>query len=223
MRVAVTGAKGFTGRFIARALAAAGATCVPITADLTDAAALGRAVAETGFDRLIHLAAHAFVATSDWRAFYEVNQVGTFALLDAAARARPGARVIVASSAQVYGPGAQGLIGEGAPVNPANHYAVGKLAMEQGAALWRDRLEIIVARPFNYTGVGQGVEYLVPKIVDHFRRRESVIELGNTWATCDRWRRRMSGSRSPTARRRWSISRRASSRRWTKSWRRSRS
>jgi nucleoside-diphosphate-sugar epimerase len=185
MRVAVTGAGGFTGRFVAEALAAAGATCVPIEADLTDADAVERGIADTAFDRLIHLAARAFVGVADWQSFYTVNQLGTFTLLDAVARKQPGTRVILASSAQVYGPGAEGLVAEDAPVNPANHYAVSKWAMELGAALWKGKLDLIVTRPFNYTGIGQGSEYLIPKLVDHFRRSADVVELGNTWVKRD--------------------------------------
>lgn len=185
MRVALTGASGFTGRFVAEALEAAGVSCVPLIVDLCDKVAVEEAVAGMDFDRVIHLAGRAFVNASDWSAFYAVNQIGTLNLLDAVARARSGARCILASSAQVYGPGAEGLISEEAPTNPANHYAVSKRAMEQGAALWRDRLDIVVTRPFNYTGIGQGPEYLIPKIVDHFRRKERVVELGNTWVKRD--------------------------------------
>jgi GDP-6-deoxy-D-talose 4-dehydrogenase len=185
MRVAVTGAGGFTGRFVTDALAAQGAEWVALDADLTDGEAVERAVAETPFDRVIHLAARAFVGVADWEGFYQVNQLGTFRLLDEVARARPGARVVMASSAQVYGPGAEGLIAEDAPTRPANHYAVSKLASEWGAPRWADRLEVVVTRPFNYTGVGQGAEYLVPKIVAHFRDRAATIELGNTWVRRD--------------------------------------
>jgi nucleoside-diphosphate-sugar epimerase len=185
MRVAVTGADGFTGRFVAAALARHGATCVPLRADLRDPAAIERAVDTMECDRLIHLAARAFVDQSDWEAFYAVNQLGTFHLLDVLARRRPGLRCILASSAQVYGPGAEGLIVETAPTAPANHYAVSKLAMELGAVRWRDRLDLVVTRPFNYTGVGQHTDYLVSKIVDHFRRRAPVIELGNLYVKRD--------------------------------------
>lgn len=185
MRVALTGAGGFTGRFVQAALAERGVECVPLAADLTDSDAVEREIAETPFDRLIHLAALAFVGVADWQGFYQVNQVGSFRLLDAVARHRPGARCLLASSAQVYGAGAEGLIAEDAPTNPANHYALSKLAMERGAVFWSDRLEIVVTRPFNYTGVGQSTEYLLPKIVDHFRRRAPVIELGNTWVKRD--------------------------------------
>jgi nucleoside-diphosphate-sugar epimerase len=47
------------------------------------------------------------------------------------------------------------------------------------ARTWFDRLPILIARPFNYTGRGQTSNFLVPKIVEHFARREPEISLGN--------------------------------------------
>lgn len=185
MRVALTGAEGFTGRFVSAALARAGAEPVILKVDLTDANAVDHEVDRTRFDRVIHLAGAAFAGGIDWHAFYMVNQLGTLNLLNAVARSKPGIRCILASSAQVYGPRAQGLIAEDAPVSPANHYAISKRAMEQGADLWRGKLDIVITRPFNYSGVGQDVQYLIPKLVDHFRRRADAIDLGNTWVERD--------------------------------------
>lgn len=185
MRVALTGTNGFTGAFVWRALEAAGVSCVDLAVDLRDPAAITRAIESMAFDRLIHLAGHAFVDAADWPSFYIVNQLGTFHLLHVVARLKPGIRCVLASSAQVYGPGSQGLLSEDAPTRPANHYAVSKRAMEMGADLWRDVLDIVVARPFNYTGVGQSEEYLLPKIVAHFRRGEAALELGNMWVKRD--------------------------------------
>ena len=185
MRVALTGASGFTGRYVEEALHTQGVACVALSVDLTDKAALEETIAGTSFDRLIHLAARAFVDAADWETFYAVNQIGTFYLLDAVARLKPGARCVLASSAQVYGRGAQGLVDEGAPTRPTNHYAISKLAMEQGAKLWGDRLDLVLTRPFNYTGIGQSTDYLIPKIVEHFRRKAPVIELGNLFVKRD--------------------------------------
>lgn len=179
MRIAVTGADGFTGRFVGQALAARGSEMVSLSADITDAAAIDAEVASISFDGLLHLAAIAFVGVSDWRSFYQVNQIGTFNLLESVARHHPGVRCVLASSAQVYGPQASGIVGEDARPGPANPYAVSKYAMELGAAHWADRLPISIVRPFNYTGVGQEEQYLIPKIVRHFRARKPVIELGN--------------------------------------------
>jgi nucleoside-diphosphate-sugar epimerase len=180
MRIAVTGADGFTGRYVAEALAARGSELVPLSADIMDAAAIDAEVAATSFDGLLHLAALAFVGVSDWRGFYQVNQIGTYNLLEAVAHHRPGVRCVLASSAQIYGPQASGIVDEDARPDPTNAYAVSKYAMELGSAHWADKLSISIVRPFNYTGVGQEEQYLIPKIVSHFRARKPVIELGNT-------------------------------------------
>ena len=179
MRVAVTGADGFTGRYVVAALRQRGAEVVELCADLTDVAAIDDEVSKAGFDCLIHLAAVAFVGNSDWRSFYNVNQIGTYSVLEAVSKYHPGTRCILASSAQVYGPHASGVVSEHAAANPGNPYALSKYAMELGSVQWSDRLSISIVRPFNYTGVGQEPQYLIPKIIEHFRKRAQVIALGN--------------------------------------------
>jgi nucleoside-diphosphate-sugar epimerase len=111
---------------------------------------------------------------------YKTNVVGTRHLLEALAKGTaPLDAVLLASSANVYGNAMGGVLTEDTLPAPANDYAVSKLAMEYVARLYSDRLPLVLARPFNYTGVGQTESFLIPKIVNHIRRRAAFIELGN--------------------------------------------
>lgn len=179
MRVLVTGAKGFTGTYLVAELLARGCEVVTLASDISDAGSVDAEIASARPDRVIHLAAIAFVGTAAADSLYQVNQLGTFHLLDAVARQAPQAHVLIASSANIYGNSTAGYLDENTPPNPVNHYAVSKWAMELGARCWADKVRMTIVRPFNYTGVGQDEQYLIPKIVSHFRRREAVITLGN--------------------------------------------
>jgi len=131
------------------------------------------------------LAAIAYVGHGDANTFYTVNVIGTRNLLAALAKyASNVKRVLLASSANIYGNHPQGKLNENTIPAPENDYAVSKIAMEQMARLWADRLPLSIVRPFNYTGKGQSEKFLIPKIVAHFRHKRSVIELGNL----DIWR-----------------------------------
>lgn len=196
-KILVTGADGFTGRYLAAELQRAGYEVhglvhKPVAsgkvagvsalhvADLSDAAGLAAVVHEVQPDKVVHLAAIAFVAHGDIEAIYRTNLVGTRHLLEALAQSKaPLDAVLLASSSNVYGNSVGGVLDENTPPAPANDYAVSKLAMEYVARLYADRLPLITVRPFNYTGVGQAEGFLIPKIVSHVRRRAPLIELGN--------------------------------------------
>lgn len=195
-RVLITGANGFTGRHLVDRLARDGHELVSLAhhanetgsplvartcvADLRDLATLSAAIAELKPERVIHLAAIANVAHGDASELYSSNIVGTRNLLQALATSgtRPAA-VLIASSANVYGNRREGVLTEDMAPAPANDYGVTKVACELLAQVYADRLPIITARPFNYTGRGQSTDFLIPKIIAHVREQVPVIELGN--------------------------------------------
>ncbi len=188
--ILITGSRGFTGRYVAQQFQQAGYRVVgmvrqqpqadEVACDLTDKAAVQKTLAQLKPDGIIHLAAMSFVAHGDDCAFYHINTVATLNLLEAvAALGLTPQKIILASSANIYGNTALAKISEQTAVNPANHYAASKVAMECLVKNWFERLPIIITRPFNYTGIGQDKKFLVPKIVTHFCERKSLIELGN--------------------------------------------
>ena len=196
MRTLITGVAGFTGRYLAKLLAEQGhevhglvhvdpsgpveGVAEVYSADLADLPAVRRIVADIRPEQVVHLAAIAFVAHEDVSDLYRSNIVGCRQLLEALSTLseRPQS-VLVASSANIYGNAREGTLEESLPPAPANDYGVSKVAVEYLAKLYLDRLPLVVVRPFNYTGVGQSTNFLIPKIVAHARDRRSVIELGN--------------------------------------------
>jgi nucleoside-diphosphate-sugar epimerase len=197
-RTLVTGAAGFTGRYVAEALTARGhevhglvhceeemRQSIPGFAqlhlgDLCDLDAVRRVTDAVRPEHVVHLAAIAFVAHGDVNEMYRVNVVGTRQLLQALMelRAKPSS-ILLASSANVYGNVRQGVIDESVPAAPVNDYGVSKIAMEYVASIYRETLPLIVVRPFNYTGRGQSTNFIIPKIVEHARAKAKIIKLGN--------------------------------------------
>jgi len=194
--VLITGAGGFTGQYLAANLAAHGYQCKGILSrsqepapaalsdalvcNLLDSETLQAAVSRLRPDYVVHLAAIAFVAHGDADAMYRTNVVGTRNLLEALVHLPAAPKLtLLASSANVYGNANSGVVAESVAPAPANDYAVSKLAMEHMARLYASRLPLTIARPFNYTGVGQSESFLIPKIVSYARRAASQIELGN--------------------------------------------
>lgn len=185
----ITGINGFTGRHMAAELRSAGYSVMGLAheasvdvfqCDLLDRPGLVEVVKQVKPEVVVHLAGIAFVAHGDVDAIYRTNVVGTRNLLDAIVKSGCKPRsVVLASSANIYGNATVEPIEETTPAAPANDYAVSKLAMEYMSKLWLDQLPITLVRPFNYTGAGQSLNFLLPKIVDHFKRRAPVLELGN--------------------------------------------
>lgn len=128
---------------------------------------------------VIHLAARSHVV-GDALGFFQTNVLGTenllLALSDCAIEPE---KIILASSANIYGNSPADPITEDTPPRPANHYALSKIAMELLAGRFFGRWPILITRPFNYTGPGQSESFVFAKLAAAFARRDPVIRLGN--------------------------------------------
>ncbi|MCF7363423.1 epimerase [Vibrio diazotrophicus] len=190
-KVLLTGVDGFTGKYVAKELTEKGYQVIglvykhagegQVACDLTDKQSVKNCLVEVKPDYVIHLAALSFVGHADQRAFYDVNVFGALNILEMAKEIGISfKKVIFASSANIYGnPIAIEKIDELVVPAPVNHYAMSKLAMEHMAKLWFDDFPLLITRPFNYTGPRQAEQFLIPKIVSHFKKKAAEIELGN--------------------------------------------
>jgi GDP-4-dehydro-6-deoxy-D-mannose reductase len=189
-RVLVTGASGFVGGWLLRALRADGCEVVALApqrpaaaaagitwaaGDLRDDGYVASTLAAAQADTVIHLAAvsHLPTAAADPAAAWDLNVTATARLLHhigrlgSAGHAHP--RVLIIGSGEQYGrqdPGA-GPLREDVPQAPRTVYAATKAAQELCALqAWRaGGPPVIVARSFNHSGPGQDPRFLLPALV----------------------------------------------------------
>ena len=194
MRALVTGATGFVGRHLVAHLAAAGDEVTISEAEVTEPELLEADFCQRRPDAVYHLAAQADVRASftDPAATLRVNVEGTFNVLDAARRAGA-ARVVVVSSADVYGrvEPADVPVDEAAAMRPVTPYGASKAAAEMvcvQAGLGRG-LDVIRARAFNHLGPGQSDRFvaaaLASRIAANERTGAEEVRVGNLQARRD--------------------------------------
>jgi nucleoside-diphosphate-sugar epimerase len=106
-----------------------------------------------------------------------VNYVGTRTLLEAARRHAPKARLLLVSTADLYGssePGGEPF-DENSPLRPRSPYSRSKAAADLlGEAFAARELDVIRVRPFNHTGPGQTDIF----VLANFARQVAAIEAG---------------------------------------------
>ena len=172
MRALITGGKGFVGHWLAAHLKDSGdeVVAMDIETDIANGPAVRKVVAEAAPEAIYHLAAMTHVGES-WENPSEVlrvNVLGTAELLAAARALATPPKVLVVSSAKVYGTVSpqQLPLGEETPTAPATPYAASKLAAEAVALqAWRGYGQpVIVVRPFNHIGPGQSPNFAVPAL-----------------------------------------------------------
>lgn len=179
------GVDSFTGKYLKQAFEKNGVSVVGTTlsknlstyCDITNYNQCVQFIKTTNPDYVVNLSGISFVPFSDYKKIYEVNFSGVINILRACEDHAPNSRLLLISSGQLYAqhPNA---INESGSLEISNHYSVSKNAMEMAAKL--SSLNVRIARSFNYTGVGQSNQFLIPKIISHFKEKRESIILGDT-------------------------------------------
>ena len=204
MRILVTGACGFVGRHVVSELIHAGHTpfafdaaqpsgpLLPVDVhigDLRDVAVLRKVVSELAPDACIHLAGIAFVPVGwiDPELLFSVNLLGTINVLDAFRVGAPKARILIVTSAEVYGRVlGNHAFAEDAPLTPDNLYAVSKMAADLSSLLYARRygMHVMTARPSNHSGPGQSPRFVISAFAEQIvkivkKQAKPILKVGN--------------------------------------------
>lgn len=192
-KILITGILGFTGMHLAKALAdlggvvhgisrtidaAYGTAYIVHECDIKDLDSIKKVALDVQPEYVFHLAGDASNVGSAIDK-YNANIIGTENILKAIIETNcPVRKVIIASSASVYGDSQQECRETFSP-EPVSHYGISKLGAEKIAQYYFNQIPIVITRPFNYTGPGQDERFLIPKIIKHFKLKKATIELGN--------------------------------------------
>ena len=201
MKVLVTGCNGFAGRHAIAALRQAGHEAVGgdlalapggasagVELDVRDLASITRALEAVRPDAILHLGGIAFVPLgwTEPQQVFSVNTIGTLNLLDAVRQHAPRTRVLVVTSAEVYGSHpAPAPLAEDAPYRPDNIYGVAKAAADHATLLYaaHHRLDVMVARPSNHIGAGQSRDFVsssfAAQLADIAAGAKPLMRVGN--------------------------------------------
>lgn len=193
-RVLVTGASGFLAAHLIKLLGGKDIEILGISdllpesdtlsqladfqkLDIRDASRLHHYFAENRPEIVFHLAAVTNVGFS-WQhsaLTYEINLIGSSNLIEAAAAMSTECRIVLLSSAELYG-FQTGALDENSPLMCRSPYALSKWAMEKLAELFAHNpsLSFLTVRPFNFTGPGQSPKF----VASDFARQIARIELG---------------------------------------------
>lgn len=201
MKTLITGGRGFVGRHLAERLSSDGHEVesldlagAPSNADhhecdIRDFDRLVAFLRAIKPDWVVHLAAWSSVGRSfknPTRAF-DINAQGTVNLLEAVRGLGLKAKVLIVSSAEVYGAVEKdGLIGEDNPVAPVSPYALGKACAELSSLYYGGigGVDIVIVRAFNHTGPGQTDVFALPGFARQIAEAERglvepILHVGN--------------------------------------------
>lgn len=173
-KLLITGANGFTGLHLHKFLKGnfdgeiiSLDISIPentngIRIDLLEKSRVSAIMKEIKPDYVVHLAGIA--KSYYYEDIYKSNVFTTINLLDSLLQNDlTSTRILLVSSSAVYGNSIATCVDEATPLNPVNHYGNSKLLVERIAQqyLHNCNFQIVLVRPFNLFGPGQGEDYII--------------------------------------------------------------
>lgn len=144
--------------------------------------------ATEGIDIIFHLAALIAIPYSydAPESYIATNVNGTLNILEGA-RKHGVARVLIASSSEVYGTARYVPIDEAHPLQGQSPYSATKIAAEKMAEAYFKSFElpVVIVRPFNTFGPRQSVRAVIPAIITQLCADTDEIKLGALTPTRD--------------------------------------
>jgi GDP-4-dehydro-6-deoxy-D-mannose reductase len=175
----ITGVNGFVGKYLAAHLAMQNRTIIGIdtqedspvsfiqytTVDIRDVQSLSRLLKASQPQEIYHLAGISFPPqfNVDQYSCFQINLLGTIALLEAIHKNNIRAKVLMIGSSKQYKPPEERiLISEETPLDPDSFYGISKYFSELFARRYGllHSIDIRYTRSFNHTGPGQSPQFV---------------------------------------------------------------
>ncbi len=204
MKILITGIGGFVGPYLQACLKDQGHEVFGFErthkepsktifyGDILNLQDIDRAMAETAPDAVVHLAGFSSAQKSfdEPELCHRINVQGTQNLLDSCMQLKQKPRLLLISSAEIYGKPQFTPLTEEHSLDPTSPYGQSRLDQEKLVESYQKDLEIIIIRSFNHTGPAQQPLFVVPDFVKQLIEIEKgikppILSVGNLEAVRD--------------------------------------
>lgn len=188
-RILITGITGFVGGEVARQAIELDHEVSGISfshendrclrCDISDKQQVLEVIRTLDPEIIIHCAGIASVTKGSTIDYYQAHVVGTENIISALDALGGRRRLVLLSTAAVYGNQPVSVLHENLIPLPVSHYGMSKYVCERLVNMAAENHDITNLRLFNLIGPGQSDDFIVAKLVHHYQRYATSIRLGN--------------------------------------------
>lgn len=185
MKILITGSDGFVGKHLIALLKKSKKDRIfgldRAQADITNYSQVKKYLTKIKPDQIYHLAGFASGTGKDKNLIFKVNVQGTINILKALKEQKRPVKVLLASTAYVYG-NTSNCASENFKTDAKSFYDKSKLKMEKEARKYLgENIEIVISRATNHIGPGQKLGFVVPDFCSQIAKAKNgdTILVGN--------------------------------------------